>query len=109
MYLVYMLSLGHILISDLVVAISLYNIITSMTVLVYLLANGLYKIISESIKLILDVEQFRVSSDLIVLPQMHRKCHLFLSSFLPRILIKIFHGFHRNSIEFFQPRIHHEV
>ena len=25
------------------------------------------------------------------------------------ILIKTFHGFHRNTIKYFQPRIHHKV
>ena len=38
----------------------------NLTAVIYSLVNGLYKITTESIKLILDVEQFGASSDLIV-------------------------------------------
>ena len=37
----------------------------NLTALIYLLANGLYKITTESTQLILDVEKFGASSDLI--------------------------------------------
>ena len=39
----------------------------NFTALIYSVVNGLYKITTQSIKLVLDVEQFGVSSNLIVL------------------------------------------
>ena len=44
------------------------------------LANGLYKITTESIKLILDVQQFGMSSNLIVLtPDVQKASYFFFS------------------------------
>ena len=48
--------------------------------LIYSLVNGLYKITTESINLILDVEQFGASSDLIVPNRDAQKVSFFLLS-----------------------------
>ena len=63
--------------------------------------NDPYKITTESIKLILDVEQFGVSSNLII--PTHDVHKVSFSSFfiLLQILIKTFHGFHQNAIGYF--------
>ena len=79
----------------------------NLTALIYSLVNGLYKITTESKKLVLDVEQFDVSSDYII--PTHNAQKVSFSFFLLRIFVKTFHGFHRNAIKNFQPRIHHEV
>ena len=70
------------------------------------ISQCLYKIITESIKLILDAEQSGASSDLIVLTRDVQKVSF---SLLLCILVKTFHGFHTNSIEYFQPKFHHKV
>ena len=54
---------------------------------------------AESIKLVLDVEQFGMSSDLIVPTFSVQKVSFFFP--LLHILIKTFHGFHRNIIKYF--------
>ena len=69
------------------------------------ISNGLYKITTESIKLVLDVKQFGASSNLIV--HIHDVQKVSFSS--STILVKTSHGFCRNSIEHFQPRIQIEV
>ena len=69
------------------------------TILLHLSYSGLYKITTESIKLILDFEQFGASSDLIVLTPNVQKVSYFF--FFLHILVKTFHGFHRNAIEYF--------
>ena len=73
---------------------------TLATALIYSLVNGLYKIITASIKLILDVEQFGASSDLIV-PSRDVATESVIFFFLLCILIKRVHGSHRNAIEYF--------
>ena len=72
-------------------AMDLVNTLTNnLTALIYSLVNGLCKITTESIKPVLDVEQFGTSSNSIVPILTYRKCHLFLN-----ILIKILHGFQK--------------
>ena len=67
--------------------------------------NDLFKIITESLKLVLDAEQSGASSDL-VLPTRDVQSVIFSFLFLLlRILIKTFHGFQRNSIEYFSAYI----
>ena len=56
-------------------------------------------ITTESIKLVLDVEQFGVSDNLIIPNPDIQKVSYFLT--LLRILVKTFHGFHRNANEYF--------
>ena len=63
------------------------NLIT----LIHVLVNGLYKITTESIKLILDVEQFDMSSNLIIPTLDVQKCHF---SFF---YVSSLSHFHRNA------------
>ena len=72
--------------------------------MIYSLVNGLYKITTESMKFVLDAEQSGASSDLIVPTHNVQKVSFFILLLL-RILVKIFHGFHRNSIEYFSAYI----
>ena len=67
----------------------------NLTALIDSLVNGLYKITTETIKLVLDVEQFGMNSNLIVLTPDVKKLSLFYIIFLFLcILIKTFHGFY---------------
>ena len=68
------------------------ELVNNPTTLIYSLINGLYNITIESIKLILDVEQFGASNDL---PQCTLLRHSMDSTEMP--------------FSIFQPRIHHEV
>ena len=53
----------------------------NLTALIYSLVNGLFKISTKSLKLILDAEQYGASSDLIVPTHDVQKVSFFLSSF----------------------------
>ena len=72
--------------------------------MVYSLVNGLYKINTESMKFVLDAEQSGASSDLIVPTHNVQKVSFFILLLL-LILVKIFHEFHRNSMEYFSAYI----
>ena len=52
----------------------------NLTTLIYSLVNGLFKISTESLKLVLDAEQYGASSDLIVPTHDVQKVSFFLSS-----------------------------
>ena len=71
----------------------------NLSTLIYSLVNGLYKITTESIKLVLaiDFEQYRTSSNLIIPILDVQEVSYFFSSYS----VKAFHGFHRISIEYF--------
>ena len=79
----------------------------NLTALLYSLVNGLFKISTESIKLVLDAEQSGVSSNLIIPTHNVQKVSFFF--LLLHILIKTLHGFHRNSIEYFSACISRKV
>ena len=76
----------------------------NLATLIYSLVNGLYKIITESIKLVLDVEQFGQVVIWTSLPRMYRKCHIFLLFYAPSLR----HSIHSIEIpmNIFQPIIH---
>ena len=68
------------------------------------LVNSLFKISAKSLKLVLDAEQSGASSNLIVPTRNVQKMSFFFLLLL-RILVKTFHGFHRNAIEYFSAYI----
>ena len=83
---------------------------SNLTALIYSLVNGLYKITTESIKLILDAEQSGASSDLIIPTCDVQKVSFFLLLHIPmecvegillllHILIKILDGISVESME----------
>ena len=80
----------------------------NLTTLIYSLVNGLYKVNTESTKLILDAEQFGVSSNLIVSTLVYRKCH-FLLSFSYASLLRHSMDSTEMPLSIFQPRIHHKL
>ena len=81
------------------------ELVNNPTILIYSLVNGLYNITIESIKLILDVEQFGVSNNLIVPTPITENGIFSLYASLLR------HSMDSTEMPFsiFQPRIHHEV
>ena len=72
---------------------------------IYSLVNDLYKITTESIKLVLKVEQFGGSNDLIIpTPNIQKVLYFFYVSSLRYSMDST-----EMSLNIFQPRIHHEV
>ena len=79
----------------------------SFTALIFIV-NCLYKVSTESIRLVYNIKQFGTGSDLIVPTQGCTETDVFFF-FLLCILVKTFHGFYRNTFEYFQRRLQHEI